>query len=135
MARKVVIVDGMRTPFGKMGGAMKDFAPTTMASFAIKGLLEKTKIAEKGKVDTVFAGAACHDINSYSPARYASLLAGLPYDTSASFIEMQCGSAIDCINHAAWQILAGAADVIIAGGMESYSQMFVKVSMATSTLR
>jgi acetyl-CoA C-acetyltransferase len=44
---------------------------------------------------------------------------------------MQCGSAIDAINHAAWKILANQADIIIAGGMESYSQMFVKFSMST----
>ena len=55
-----------------------------------------------------------------------SLASGLPKETSASYIEMQCGSAIDAINHAAWKILANHADVIIAGGMESYSQMFVK---------
>ncbi|OGP90948.1 MAG: hypothetical protein A2031_03040 [Deltaproteobacteria bacterium RBG_19FT_COMBO_43_11] len=65
-----------------------------------------------------------------NPARWALLYAGLPYETSASYVEMQCGSAIDCINHAAWKILANHADIIIAGGMEAYSQIPAKFSMS-----
>ena len=130
--KRVVIVDGVRTPFGKIGGGLRDFHATELAAFAIQGLLKKTQLLERGgKVDCVFAGAAGHDSISYNPARYAALAAGLPYETTASFIEMQCGSAIDCINHAAWKILGGSTDVIIAGGMESHSQRFVKFSTTT----
>src|SRR5690606_570821 len=94
-----------------------------LASIAMKGLVEKTKILEKGKVDTVMMGIAAHCSTAVNPARWALLDAGLPYETSASYVEMQCGSAIDSINHAAWKILAGHADVVIAGGSESYSQI------------
>jgi len=127
--REVVFVDGMRTPFGKMGGSLKTFASSQLASEVVKALVAKTGILEKGgKVDSVICGSAGSDGYSWSPARYITMAAGLPFETSASFVEMQCGSAIDSINHAAWKILAGAADVVIAGGMESHSQKVVKYS-------
>jgi acetyl-CoA C-acetyltransferase len=102
-----------------------------LGGFALKGLVDKTKIVEKGHVDSVFAGAATHCSQAGNPARWICLAAGLPYETSASYVEMQCGSAIDAINHAAWKILANQADVVIAGGMESYSQMAFKYSAST----
>ncbi|MBU4318617.1 MAG: thiolase family protein [Proteobacteria bacterium] len=128
--REVVLVDGMRTAFGRMGGSLKDYFCSKLGSIALKGLVEKTKISEKAHVDSVFAGAAAHCSNTGNPARWITLAAGLPQETSASYIEMQCGSAIDAINHAAWKILANQADIVIAGGMESYSQMFTKFSMS-----
>jgi acetyl-CoA C-acetyltransferase len=130
--REVVIVDGARTAFGRLGGTLKDIGASKLAGIGIKGLVEKTQIKEKGvRVDSVFLGSAAHCSIAMNPARWALLDAGLGYETTASYIEMQCGSAIDSINHAAWKILANQADVIIAGGMESYSQMTSKFSMAT----
>ena len=128
--REVVLVDGMRTAFGRMGGTIRDFFCSELGSIALKGLLDKTKIAEKGHVDCVFAGSAAHCSRVGNPARWITLAAGLPLETSASYVEMQCGSAIDAINHAAWKILANQADIIIAGGMESYSQRFAKFSQS-----
>ena len=133
--REVVFVEGMRTAFGRMGGTLRDFSAEQLAGIGIKGLVEKTKIKEKGKVDSVFLGSAAHCSRAMNPARWALLYAGLPYETSASYIEMQCGSAIDSINHAAWKILANHADVIIAGGMEAYSQIPAKFSMSTTPYR
>ncbi len=135
MSREVVFVDAVRTAFGRMGGTLRDLSASKLATIAIKGLLDKTKILEKGTVDTVMMGIAAHDSEALNPARYASLGAGLPYETSASYVEMQCGSAIDSINHSAWKILAGEADVIIAGGSEAYSQIPVKFSMSTPPYR
>jgi len=127
-AREVVLVDGMRTAFGRMGGSLRNFSASELGGMALKGLVEKTKIVEKGHVDSVFAGAAAHCSKAGNPARWICLAAGLPYETSASYVEMQCGSAIDAINHAAWKILANQADIVIAGGMEAYSQMAFKYS-------
>ena len=127
--REVVFVDGMRTAFGKQGGTLRDIFATDLGALVVKALVEKTQILEKGgKVDSVMCGSAAHCPHSHSPARYVSMAAGLPFETSASYVEMQCGSAIDAINHAAWKILAGAADVVIAGGMESHSQKYVRYS-------
>ncbi len=133
--REVVFVDGVRTAFGRMGGTIRDIGASRLAGIGIRGLVAKTKIAEKGKVDCVFLGSAAHCSLAFNPARWATLDAGLGYETSASYVEMQCGSAIDAANHAAWKIMAGAADVIIAGGMESYSQIPARFSMSTPPYR
>lgn len=125
--RKVVIVDGVRTAFGRQAGTLKDFYPADLLGIAIKGLLEKTQIIEKGaKIDSVIAGSALQDAHTINFARYACLKAGLPYETSATFVEMQCGSAIASINSAAREIAIGDKDIIIAGGAESHSQKYVK---------
>ncbi|MDY0044682.1 MAG: thiolase family protein [Syntrophales bacterium] len=129
--REVVFVEAMRTPFGRMGGTLRDINASEMAGIGIKGLIEKTKIHEKAHVDCVFLGSAAHCSHAMNPARWALLYAGLPYSTSASYVEMQCGSAIDSINHAAWKILCNQADIVIAGGMEAYSQIPAKFSMSS----
>jgi acetyl-CoA C-acetyltransferase len=133
--REVVFVEAMRTAFGRMGGTLRDFSAELLAGIGVKGLLEKSKIQEKAKVDCVFLGSAAHCSRAMNPARWALLYAGLPYETSASYIEMQCGSAIDSINHAAWKILCNHADIIIAGGMEAYSQIPAKFSMSLQPYR
>ncbi len=129
-AREVVFVEGMRTAFGRLGGSLKDFIASRVGGIAIRGLVKKTKIDEKAAIDGVFLGSAAHCSDSLNPARWATLDSGLGYRTPASYVEMQCGSAIDCINHAAWKILAGQAEIMIAGGMESYSQRAAKFSMS-----
>lgn len=134
-AREVVFVDGVRTAFGRMGGTLRDFICSKLGSIALKGLVEKTRITEISKVDCVFAGSATHCSHALNPARWITLDAGMPVETSATFIEMQCGSAIDAINHAAWRIMANHADVIIAGGMESYSQMWAKFPTSSTPYR
>ena len=134
-ARDVVMVDAVRTAFGRMGGTLKDIFASKLASIGIRGLLDKTGIQEKAHVDSVFLGTALGCSHSGNPARWAVLDSGLGYETSASYVEMQCGSDIDAINHASWKILANQADIIIAGGMESYSQATCKFSMATTPYR
>jgi len=120
--REIVIVDGVRTGFGNMGGSLRDFYPTDLAAATVRGLLEKNQIQERGgQVDSLFCGSAFSDAQSVNHARYISLAAGLPYDVSCTFAEMQCGSAINAINLAAWKMLSGASDVMIVGGVESHS--------------
>jgi len=127
--REIVFVDGARTGFGRMGGSLRDFYATDLGAMTVQALVKKTNLFERGgTVDSVFCGSAFCDAQAGNPARYVTLAAGLPIETSASFIEMQCGSAIDSINHAAWKMLAGEADVMIAGGMETYSQIVAKFS-------
>jgi acetyl-CoA C-acetyltransferase len=125
---EVVFVDGARTAFGRLGGSLRDFTAEELGSIVLKGLINKTRICERGVVDSVFAGSAFHVARPINPARWMLLDAGLPVTTTASYVEMQCGSAIDGINHAAWKILCGHAETIIAGGMESFSQLPFKYS-------
>ncbi len=129
--RKVVIVDGVRTGFGKLGGSLRQFSMSDLAAKAIDGLLDKTQLLERGgQVEGVYMGSALHDHQSHSPARLAVLKSRLGYDVWTSYVERQCGSAIDAINHAAAAIMIGTADIMIAGGSESYSQLYSKFSMS-----
>ncbi len=128
--RKVVIVDGLRTAFGRMGGGLKTYYTSELLGMTIRGLVEKTGIQECAAVEGVFAGSAMNDAHCNNIARFATLYAGLPIETPATYVEMQCGSGIASINHAALSILNGDIDVAIAGGAESYSQLPCKFSMS-----
>lgn len=125
--KNIVIVDGVRTPFGRLGGGLRQFHTADLGALAIEALMKKTQLDGKD-VDAVYMGTANGDARCPNFARYAALKAGLPYESSAVAVEMQCGSAIACINHAAYRILAGDADCVIAGGAESFSQRFFKFS-------
>jgi acetyl-CoA acetyltransferase family protein len=133
--REVVFVGATRTAFGRMGGTIRDIFASKLGGIGLRGLVEKTKIKEKAHVDCVFLGSAAGCSHAGNPARWAVLDSGLGYETSASYVEMQCGSAIDAINHAACKIIANQADIIIAGGMESYSQVAAKFSMSNPPYR
>ncbi len=127
--REVVFVTGARSAFCNMGGGLRGLSATELAAFVLRGLAERTGILERGKVDGVFCGNALGDLKSANPARYATLAAGFPVETESHFVEMQCGSAITSINHAAAMIATGNADVLMVGGMESYSTMWIGFSM------
>jgi len=133
--RNAVIIDGVRTGFGRMGGALRHLHMDELATVAIKGLLAKTDILSRAAIDSVMIGAAMGDARTSNIARFTALNAGLPYKTSATFVEMQCGSAIESINIAALKIQSGMCDVIIAGGGESHSQRFAKFSMAVEPFK
>ncbi|WP_186566161.1 thiolase family protein [Lawsonibacter celer] len=127
--REVVFVDGVRSAFTNLGGGLRDLASTEIAAFVLKGLADRTGILERGKVDGLFCGNALRDGKASNIGRYAALLAGLPIETEAHYVEMQCGSAITSVNHAAAMIALGYADVLMVGGMESYSTMNAEFSM------
>ena len=128
--REVYIIDGARTAFGRMGGSIRHLFGSKLASITIKGLLDKTEIQKRGRVDCVLMGSAFHCSQAQNPARWASLDAELGHGISATFLETQCGTGIDAINLAASKILAGLADVVIAGGFESHSNRFAKFPMS-----
>ncbi len=136
MNREVVFVEGVRTAFGTLGRTLRNFTGEELGVLALKGLVQKAKLLDKGvAVDSVFMGSAIGATSALNGSRWVTLGSGLPISTAASYVEMQCGSAIDSINHAAWRILASQADVVIAGGFESYSQATCKFSMAQEPFR
>ena len=136
MSREVVFVDCIRTAFGTLGKAMRTVLGEEMAGATLTGLVQRSKIMEKGGVvDCVFMGSAIGPNTAINGARWPVLASCLPQTTSASYVEMQCGSAIDSINHAAWKILAGQADIVIAGGYESYSNAPCRFPMTTEPYR
>ena len=120
--REVVLVDGMRTAFGKRGGSLKTFYGSELAVLVAKGLLEKTQLLQRGaKPDSILCGSALMDGGSCTPARYVALGCDLE-DTAGITVEMQCGSSIAAVNSAAARILAGCSDIALAGGFESHSR-------------
>lgn len=125
--KHIVIADGVRTPFGRLGGGLRQFHTADLGAIAIQKLMERTQIDAK-EIDAVYFGTANGDARCPNPGRFASLKAGLPYETSAVAVEMQCGSAIAALNHAAYRIMANDADCVIVGGAESFSQRFFKFS-------
>ncbi len=125
--KNIVIVDGVRTPFGRLGGGLKQFHTADLGAMTISKLIERNALDTK-EIDAVYFGTANGDARCPNPGRYASLQAGLPYETSAVSVEMQCGSAIAAMNHAAYRIMAGDADCIVVAGAESFSQRFFKFS-------
>ena len=129
-SRDVVIVDGARSAFGRMGGGLRKLAGTDIAAFVVDGLLEKTKILERDTVDSLIAGCALSDAQTRAMARYIVLKSKLPLSCSGTFVEMQCGSAITSLNHAAWKIQMGMSDIAVVGGFESYST--TPAAMSTS---
>lgn len=128
--REVVIVDGARSAFSNFGGGLRTLASVDIASKVVDGLLLRTGILERGTVDSLIAGNALGDMKTRAIARYIVLQSQLPMECSGTFVEMQCGSAITGLNHAAWKILSGMADVVVVGGMESYSTLTAKFSMS-----
>ncbi len=118
--KEVYIVDGVRTPIGRMGGALSGFRPEELAAFALRGLIEKTGI-DPAIVEDVLVGHACTNNAAVNIARWAVLKAGFPVSVTAQTVERQCGSSLQTLNTAAMSILAGYGDVYIAGGCESWS--------------
>ena len=128
--RDVVFVNAARSAFTNMGGGLKKLFPSEIGGFVIRELAKRSGVYDNGKLDAVFAGSAMGE-RTVTPARYAVLAAGLPVETYAHFVEMQCGSAIAAINEAAAFIGTGNADIVMAGGMESYSQIMAFFRMDT----
>jgi len=119
--KEVVIVGGVRTAIGRMGGTIARYRPEELGAFAIRGLVDKTRIDPK-LIEDVVMGLSNSWHAAYNPARWAVLKAGLPYSLPGATVERQCSSGLQAINYAATQILAGLGDIYIAGGMESWSQ-------------
>lgn len=120
--RSVVVVDALRTPIGKYGGALASVRPDDLATHVIRALIERTGV-EPDTVEDVYWGAANGSgEDNRNVARMASLLAGLPVEVPGATVNRLCGSGLQAVVSAAREIQVGAADVAIAGGVESMSR-------------
>ena len=119
--KEIVIVAGVRTAVGRMGGTIARYRPEELGAFALRGLVDKTGI-DPNIIEDVVMGLSNSWHSAYNPARWAVLKAGLPYSLPGVTVERQCSSGLQAINFAATQIMAGLGDIYIAGGMESWSQ-------------
>ena len=120
--REVVIVDAVRTPIGRYGGALKDVRPDDLAALVIGALLERTGIEPGAIEDVIFGCTNQAGEDNRNVARMASLLAGLPVEVGGQTVNRLCGSGMQAVLSAMQAIRAGEGDVFIAGGTESMSR-------------
>jgi len=122
MAKEVFIVAAVRTPIGSFGGALKSVSATSLGAIAIKGAMDKINL-NPALVDEVIMGSVIQAGLGQAPARQASKGAGLPDKVIATTVNKVCASGMKAIAMATQNILLGDADIVIAGGMESMSNV------------
>ncbi|MFH0915319.1 MAG: acetyl-CoA C-acetyltransferase [bacterium] len=117
---EVVIVSAVRTAVGRIGGALKDIQPEDLAVAVMDAAIQRAGI-EPGAIDEVIFGQTKQSADAANLARVAALKAGLPIEVPAYTVMRQCGSGLQAVNNAAQAIMAGLADIVVAGGTESMS--------------
>ncbi len=122
MATEAYIIEALRTPVGRYGGALKDVRPDDLAAHVIAALVRKTGVDPKRIEDVILGCANQAGEDNRNVARMAVLLAGLPVEVGGATVNRLCGSGLQAINDAARAIKAGEGDVFIAGGVESMTR-------------
>src|SRR5919109_3891236 len=115
-----VIVSAVRTPFGRLGGGLKDYAATELGAIAIRATLERVGL-EGREVEYVIMGQVLQGGAGQAPARQAAVNAGLPIDIPADTVNKVCASSIRAVEIADSMVRAGDVEVVVTGGMESMS--------------
>ena len=128
--REVVVVSAARTPFGKFGGGLKDLKAVDLGGLAIQEALSRAGI-QGSQVDEVIMGMVVPAGQGQIPGRQASIKGGIPHEVPVITINKVCGSALKAVSLAAQIIKAGDADIMVAGGMESMSN----IPYVTSNMR
>lgn len=118
--KKVVLIDGCRTPFLRSGTNYMDLMSYELGQYAIKGLLDKTGI-DPSLVDSVIMGTVISNIKTSNVAREAALTAGIPNTTPCSTVTQACISANRAIANGIMEIMAGQSEVVVAGGVDNTS--------------
>lgn len=126
------IVDTIRTPIGRFGGALSAVRPDDLASQVIRDLVERVGIAPDRYDDVYFGAANQAGEDNRNVARMASLLAGLPVTVPGATINRLCGSGMEAIGLAARTIKTGEGDLLVAGGVESMSRAPKVMAKATT---
>ncbi|MGY6557916.1 MAG: acetyl-CoA C-acyltransferase [Nitritalea sp.] len=120
--KEVYIVSAVRTPLGSFGGSLSGFTAVELGSFAIKGALEKAGVAPE-HVEEVIMGNVISANLGQAPARQAAVGAGIGYQVPCTTVNKVCSSGMKAVMFAAQAIMTGQADVVVAGGMESMSNV------------
>lgn len=120
--REVYIISAVRTPMGSFGGSLKDISATKLGAAAIKGALQKAGI-KPVQVQDVLMGCVLQANLGQAPARQAAKFADLPNEVNCTTINKVCASGMKAIALAAQSIALGDADIVVAGGMESMSNV------------
>jgi len=120
---EAVIVEAVRTPIGKRGGALKDWRPDDLAAFALRALVDRTGIEPKVVEDVVLGCVTQVDEQGLNIGRLAPLIAGFPETVPGTTVNRMCASGLQAFNFASMEVQTGQADVVIAGGVESMSRV------------
>jgi acetyl-CoA C-acetyltransferase len=120
--KEVYIVSAVRTPMGSFGGSLKPLSATQLGAAAIRGALKKAGL-EPGQVQDVYMGCVLQANLGQAPARQAAKFAGLPDNVNCTTVNKVCASGMKAISLAAQSIALGDTDIIVAGGMESMSNV------------
>ncbi len=121
--REVVIVDAVRTPFGRYRGQLSRTRPDDLAAQVILALVKRNPTLIPEQIEDVIIGCANQaGEDNRNVARMAVLLAGLPESVAGVTVNRLCGSSLDSVNQATGNILAGCGDIFIAGGVENMSR-------------
>jgi acetyl-CoA C-acetyltransferase len=119
---EVYIISAVRTPLGSFGGSLKDITATQLGATAIQGAVQKAGI-ENTIIDDVLMGCVLQANLGQAPARQAAKFAGLPNEVNCTTVNKVCASGMKAISQGAQSIMLGDASVVIAGGMESMSNV------------
>ncbi|MBV8433196.1 MAG: acetyl-CoA C-acyltransferase [Candidatus Eremiobacteraeota bacterium] len=122
MSRDVWVIDAVRTPIGRYGGALSLVRPDDLAATVVRAIVERTGIAPEEIDDVHFGAANQSGEDNRNVARMAVLLAGLPVEVPGATVNRLCGSSLQAINSAAQAIAFGEGDAMIAGGVESMTR-------------
>lgn len=123
MSNQAFICDGIRTPFGRYGGALSGVRPDDLGAIVIRALMERNaKVDWQAVEDVLFGCANQAGEDNRNVARMSALLAGLPLEVPGATINRLCGSGLDAVGTAARAIRAGEAGLMLAGGTESMSR-------------
>jgi acetyl-CoA acetyltransferase len=120
--REAWIVDAVRTPIGRHGGALASVRPDDLAALVIRAIVERTGVDPASIEDVVLGCANQAGEDNRNVARMAALLAGLPVEVAGQTVNRLCGSGLQAINAAAHAIAVDDGDVFIAGGVESMTR-------------
>ncbi|QSE92434.1 acetyl-CoA C-acyltransferase [Rhodococcus pseudokoreensis] len=121
--RDAVIVEAVRTPVGRRNGALKDIHPVDLSAMVLTALAERTGLDVAAVDDVVWGCVGQVGEQSANIARSAVLAAGWPEQVPGTTVDRQCGSSQQAIHFAAASVIAGHADVVVAGGVESMSRV------------
>ncbi|QBS44447.1 thiolase family protein [Nocardia sp. CS682] len=116
------LYDGVRTPFGRYGGALAGIRPDDLAAHVLRALAERTRLDPATVDDVLFGAANQAGEDNRNVARMAALLAGWPTSVPGATVNRLCGSSLDAVLHASRMIETGDAAVVVAGGVESMSR-------------